>query len=60
MSKSSKNYYVPENQCSCDGSCESCKRNQCGYCTHYGVRVSKSNNCEQVEKRAQAANNMRY
>ena len=59
MNTNKSSYYVPECENS-DGSCETCKKNQCGFCTHYGVRVSKTNNCSQVEQRAQAESNMRY
>lgn len=37
----------------CDGCCGSCKKNQCGMCSHYGVNVSSQNNCSNAEKRAQ-------
>ena len=47
-------YFVKDDNCSKDNehNCENCKRNACGYCTHFGVNVSKSNDCQNVAKRA--------
>lgn len=48
------NYFVKDVTCSkdCERCCENCQRNQCGRCSHYGVLVSKSNNCENAARRA--------
>lgn len=47
-------FFVKDEVCSkdCEHCCENCKRNACGYCTHFGVQVSKNNTCDNVSRRA--------
>lgn len=51
-------YFEIDVTCSkdCERCCENCRKNQCGRCSHFGVQVSKSNNCANAAKRA-ASNN---
>lgn len=56
MNNETKNYFEKDVTCSkdCERCCENCKRNACGYCTHFGVQVSKNNSCENAAKRSGA------
>lgn len=36
----------------CSHTCENCGKNQCSYCTVYGVPVSKNNDCANAQARA--------